>query len=144
MDCEQALNLISARMDGEITAPDRKELDAHLEVCPACREAVETWRRQDADLRRVFHPLQQKALSVSAYVESRLLGMRVVDTRRRLKWLRAIVSAAAGFLLAVVIFQPWRTPESAPTVARPASTEGTRLEIATGTVEVLAPGSDAW
>lgn len=34
--CEQALELISAALDGELTPAERAALDAHLNECPAC------------------------------------------------------------------------------------------------------------
>lgn len=37
MSCEKILDLISARLDGRLTAQEQAELDAHLQTCPACR-----------------------------------------------------------------------------------------------------------
>ena len=37
MSCEHYLDLISARLDGELTAAEEAELAAHLQACPACR-----------------------------------------------------------------------------------------------------------
>jgi len=39
--CEEALELLSARLDGELTAQEERELEDHLSVCPACRELAE-------------------------------------------------------------------------------------------------------
>jgi len=36
MTCEEALERISAALDGELGAHERRELDAHLNQCPAC------------------------------------------------------------------------------------------------------------
>lgn len=41
MDCEQALILISAALDGEITETERAELEEHLNACPECRAISE-------------------------------------------------------------------------------------------------------
>ena len=38
MNCEKALELISAELDGELTQQERAELQAHLDACPDCRE----------------------------------------------------------------------------------------------------------
>src|SRR6266568_2424835 len=54
MTCDQALALISARMDREIQAGDRAPLEAHLQDCPACRTAAEALQVQDAELRRGY------------------------------------------------------------------------------------------
>lgn len=37
MNCEKYLDLISARLDGQLTAHEEAELTAHLKECPACR-----------------------------------------------------------------------------------------------------------
>lgn len=37
LDCDQALELISAKIDGELTVEDAAVLDAHLAICPECR-----------------------------------------------------------------------------------------------------------
>jgi len=37
MSCEEAINLISARIDHELSADDRLRLEAHLAECADCR-----------------------------------------------------------------------------------------------------------
>lgn len=39
MNCDKYLELLSARLDGALTGPEERELEAHLESCPACRAA---------------------------------------------------------------------------------------------------------
>ena len=41
MDCEQALESISAALDGELTRAEQEALDAHLSDCPDCRALAE-------------------------------------------------------------------------------------------------------
>lgn len=41
LDCEAALILISAALDGELTEAERQELEAHLAQCPECRALSE-------------------------------------------------------------------------------------------------------
>ena len=36
-DCARYVELLSARLDGELTPAEERELEEHLEVCPACR-----------------------------------------------------------------------------------------------------------
>ena len=38
MNCEHYLELMSAALDGECTAEERRALDSHLAVCPECAE----------------------------------------------------------------------------------------------------------
>ncbi len=42
--CDQALELISAALDGELTAGEQAELDGHLAVCGACRALADELR----------------------------------------------------------------------------------------------------
>lgn len=42
--CERALDLIGLRLDGPLSPEEQRELDAHLEQCPACRAAAGSWR----------------------------------------------------------------------------------------------------
>ena len=37
LSCDQALELISARLDGPLSREESKELEEHLSACPACR-----------------------------------------------------------------------------------------------------------
>lgn len=41
MDCEQAVEAISAALDGELSEEEQAGLDAHLAGCPACRALAE-------------------------------------------------------------------------------------------------------
>src|SRR5438132_9729816 len=49
MDCEQALSLVSAEMDRELSSQDRPRLEEHLQSCAQCRLTAESVRRQDID-----------------------------------------------------------------------------------------------
>ena len=50
MNCEKALELISAELDGELTQQERAELQAHLDACPDCRETYAQLHELDAAL----------------------------------------------------------------------------------------------
>ena len=41
MDCEKALELMSAELDGMCTEQERAALQAHLEACADCRETYQ-------------------------------------------------------------------------------------------------------
>ena len=49
LTCEQALELISAQLDGALTAEEAGALDEHLAQCPACSPPCTSfcplWRR---------------------------------------------------------------------------------------------------
>jgi hypothetical protein len=149
VDCERALNLVSARVDREIGPDDAAALNAHLADCPACRAAEDAFRLQDADLRRAFAPRRAAAERVAQRVIARLPAGPTWPLPR-LPWLTILLSAAAGFLLAVAVFRPWQPPPPAanpqPQAERnpPQPRPTVVLALTTGAVEVLAPGQDAW
>jgi diguanylate cyclase (GGDEF)-like protein len=69
MDCHEAAALISARIDGELRAPDEADrLDAHLADCPACREREESFRRQNEALRGAFAPSRRADADFAEHV----------------------------------------------------------------------------
>ena len=41
MDCQRCCELLSARLDGELTGEEERELEAHLKECPGCRTLAE-------------------------------------------------------------------------------------------------------
>jgi len=65
MTCESATNLISCRIDGEISAADQSALDEHLSTCPACRATMDVLSAQDSDLTRAFAPRRNAASAVA-------------------------------------------------------------------------------
>ena len=46
MRCQDALELFSSHLDGELTAAEVAPLQQHLETCPACRQQQELHRRR--------------------------------------------------------------------------------------------------
>ena len=50
MDCEKALELMSAELDGMCTEQERAALQAHLEACADCRETYRQLRALDEAL----------------------------------------------------------------------------------------------
>ena len=50
MNCEQALDAISAELDGALDAAQQHALEAHLQICPACRAVRQTLRDAEAML----------------------------------------------------------------------------------------------
>jgi len=55
--CEQMRERLSAWLDGELEAQERREVAAHLEVCPGCREELVLLERLDATLGILEAPL---------------------------------------------------------------------------------------
>lgn len=53
MGCDKYIDWISAALDGELTAEERRELDSHLAVCPECAALFEALGDQSRALREL-------------------------------------------------------------------------------------------
>lgn len=53
MDCDKYLELMSAALDGELSAEERRELDSHLAVCPDCAQLYQNLSGQTAVMREL-------------------------------------------------------------------------------------------
>ena len=150
MKCQAAGELLNGWIDGQLPAGDAALLEAHLSDCAECRSLAEGLRIQDAELRRAFQPQRQAAQQVA----SRVLHALDQDSRpvpRRAPLARfgfgaLILAAAAGFLLAVILFRPWQrqplafqpresipAPQDEPPNSQPPIAH---LVVATGDVEM--------
>jgi ferric-dicitrate binding protein FerR (iron transport regulator) len=159
MDCEQSLTLITARLDGEIDRGESALLEGHLQECASCRTAADGLRQQDRALRQAFSSRRQAAAAVAERVVTRVRPAPR-STLHRFGWVAMLASAAAGFLLAVVVFRPWQKPEPDPwqTVEviggegrvwkapgqAPPKPDTAMLAVASQAVEMLAPGTASW
>jgi ferric-dicitrate binding protein FerR (iron transport regulator) len=114
MDCTAAHNLLSAWLDGELPPADRDRLEEHLEACSSCRAAADGLRQQDEELRLLFAPHQARSAAVADRVLTRLAfePRQVQRSRRWLPLVASLTSAAAGFLVALLVFRPWEVVES--------------------------------
>lgn len=54
--CEQVQERLSAWLDGELTAAERREVAVHLEVCPGCQAELALLSRLDAALGTLVAP----------------------------------------------------------------------------------------
>src|SRR5438046_82970 len=106
MNCDNAINLISSLIDGELSSEDQSGLDAHLAACPGCRATLEALQGQNVALKSEIRPLAGRADAVADAVVRRIHGERV--QRNRFRLFPMLLSAAAGFAVALMVFQPWK------------------------------------
>lgn len=102
MDCGGYLDLLSARLDGELTEAQERELEAHLAACPECRAAG----AQLAALRPAFDELEDvpapEGLAQSVMDRVRAgEAPKVISPFRRF---RALTGLAACLALAVGLY----------------------------------------
>lgn len=132
MDCEKYLELMSAALDGECTAEERRDLDSHLAVCPECAELfrilsanAEAARELDcempADLKdRIMHSLPDQEVPAKK--------------GKVIHWKRWIPVAAAACLVLVVSLIPRigvggnTTGDAAPNAFAPAASTAVEAE----------------
>lgn len=93
MDCEKALELMSAELDGMCTEQERAALQAHLEACADCRE---TYRQ----LRALDEALQDAELEPPQALHDNVMQqIRKEKKPARRVWLPAAAIAAAAALV---------------------------------------------
>jgi hypothetical protein len=140
MECEEATELIAARIDGELAQEDAHRLDAHLADCAECRATAEAMSLQDAQLVRAFAPRREAAGKVAANVVAAQMRAGHPHWTR---WWIPIGAAAAGFVLAVLLMRGSNGP-GAPTPGTTHVTAVAQLDIATGPVECRRPEDSTW
>jgi hypothetical protein len=179
MNCSQAQELISAAIDGQASADDRAALEAHLALCASCEEQWTAAREVDSDLRRLFAGRRTATAALAERVARQIgdglaagsanvvpdAAVRTsgqISLRQLAGWLAAM---AAGFLIAVAVFQPWKSPpiaEGRPSAQGNSSVEAAksqavgpsrkaevespiaRLVVATGDVSIRSAPHDDW
>lgn len=111
MDCEQYTEWISAALDGECTAEERRLLEEHLAVCPRCAQLFDTLSRQTNCLRsldcRVPDDLKQNIMENLPARESAKRG-------KVLSWKRWVPAVAAACLVLVAVMVPGARSGSEP------------------------------
>jgi anti-sigma factor RsiW len=107
MNCDQALDLLPADVDGELPDAERGALRRHLEDCSVCRATADGLRQQDAELRRGFavrrrataataeRVIAQLSTSSSSGKDARRNKPINEDALRRLRWRLGWLMAAA-------------------------------------------------
>ena len=105
MTCDQAANLISRRIDGDLAGDDADALalDAHLADCADCRATAESLQSQDGALLRAFAPHRAAAQAVADRLAPAFAPR---STRRNWLWVPLASAAAAATLLTIVMLRP--------------------------------------
>lgn len=97
--CEQVQERLSAWLDGELTAEERRQVAGHLKGCAACSRELEALAQLDAALGTLAAPLPDK-------LPERVLA-RLKPPRRRYGWqsLAMAASLVLGITLGGVLAQ---------------------------------------
>jgi ferric-dicitrate binding protein FerR (iron transport regulator) len=143
MQCEEFLEQLNAYCDGELTAQEAAACEAHVAGCAKCREAVAGVRSIDSDLREAFRDRRGAAARLAESAVTRIRDNVTLPVRlatppsAQSAWIQLFVAAAAGFLLAVVVFRPWNS--NGPHAPVQSFVPIAHLALASGPVEVQSP-----
>ena len=131
--CEEYGPLISAMIDGELSAEKRLGLDQHLQLCTACRQRAQTFE----ELNRLA---ATEMPTVSADWPQQVIGRLEADRRHRRRKLVGYATAAAILLslLALPLFRSSRVARNTPApVEQNLATTGAADGDLIGTLETL-------
>ncbi|MEO2013037.1 MAG: hypothetical protein ABGZ53_01565 [Fuerstiella sp.] len=115
MNCDDAKELLAARIAIEIEDECHRKLAAHLVECADCRATELAWQRDDRLLNRLSGEHRKSADRLARFVigqlpvgnDSSIATVRP-DTGRweqRRGWLTLVPASAVGFLVAAIVFQ---------------------------------------
>src|ERR1700704_352138 len=108
MDPERLEEIINAGIDGQADPADRAVLADSLAKDAESRSLAADIREQDELLRQAFASRRRGAETLArAGVGSPAPAATAPRGSRWRHWLPMLLAAAAGFLLAVVLFRPW-------------------------------------
>jgi anti-sigma factor RsiW len=116
MRCDEAQELITARVDNELSADERVAIEAHLKTCADCARAFE----QESVLKRQIQ-VSSQAIAVPpalrAVIESKIASRESKPAARSVSWFAgftitwrpALATAILLIVAASVIFTTWPT-----------------------------------
>lgn len=147
MNCASVQPQLSAWLDQELSDEARRKVDEHLAGCAACRAVVDDLQRLHQQCNAELKVSQEE---VNRLVESALAHYQPATLVYRPRPWRAvtlaIMSAAAGFLLALAVLPEWwkktQVANVQPTNREQSGELPVQLALAIGTVEVEDNG--AW
>lgn len=101
LDCDQVLELLSAQIDGALTAEESAALEEHLAACPACRALLADFEALHQELPRLAAqpPAGLKDDILAAVRQSKVTPFQ--GKQKQWRW-RSLASLAAVLVLVVV------------------------------------------
>ena len=101
LDCEQALDLISTKLDGARTAEESAALEEHLAACPACRALLADFEELHLELPKLAAqpPVDLKDDIMAAVRQSKVTPFQ--GKKKQWRW-RSLASLAAVLVLVFV------------------------------------------
>lgn len=118
MNCEETRARLGAWVDGQLEPAEVAALESHVSMCAECRAELKSLRALHADLVRAFEAPRAAAAQVALaaghplgkQAATRLNSPKSSAIRRSSSFFPLALAMAIGFLLAVLIFRPWKSP----------------------------------
>ena len=131
VSCDEALELISAGVDGELTAEETRILEEHLDHCQACRALLEELRSIHEEMSGLNVPAPAGlAEGVMERVRAeKVVPMKPVRSARK-RW-RTWAASAAVFAV-VLLGAGTLRHEAAPAANEATAAQGARIETTSG------------
>lgn len=121
MPCEMFEDLLAGY--SELSLPERRGVDAHLQACSACREYLETLARLDQSLTALYSGLQPRRVFDPAVIKQPSALPEVLDfcgwaaVVAILAVLSAVVASRFGIALALPPYAGWYAAGAAAMLA---------------------------
>lgn len=139
MDCDNARPLLAAYFDGEIDRTASRELEQHVDGCPACRAALVELDELRTNLREL--PRYSAPAALRERIAATRAASRPRARRPRAVWLAVAASWALAFCAGAVV-SPWfardRGDASASQLERDLLASHWRALAATSPVDVVS------
>lgn len=132
LDCEQALELISAKLDGALTAEESAQLEEHLAACPACRALLADFEELHMELPRLA---AQPPADLKDNIMAEVRGSKVTPfqgKKKQWRW-RSLASLAAVLVLVLVGSNALRQWDGAASRTAQAPAAGADVAVAQDT-----------
>lgn len=145
MICERALELMSARLDGELAPDEVAELQAHLDACPDCRRVMQTLEGLDERLSALREPAPEGLKKGVLYRIDQSVGKAKTPKRRWFGPGTAIGAVAAVLVLLVGLgVFPLKGMQSAAPAADSAVPGDVLKPVDTAPMDLEPPAPDQW
>lgn len=132
LDCEQALELISAKLDGALTAEESAQLEEHLAACPACRALLADFEELHMELPRLAAqpPADLKDNIMAEVRRSKVTPFQ--GKKKQWRW-RSLASLAAVLVLVFLGGSAMRQWDNAASRTAQAPAAGADVDVAQDT-----------
>lgn len=132
LDCEQALDLISAKLDGALTAEESAALEEHLAACPACRALLADFEELHLELPKLAAqpPADLKDNIMAEVRRSKVTPFQ--GKKKQWRW-RSLASLAAVLVLVFVGSSAMRQWDGAASRVEQESTAGADVAVVQNT-----------